>query len=224
VSTGAAPRIDSEVIGRPIGRQYQEFSRLSLDLIDPRPRGPGIHGAADRRSRSITPAHARSGDEPSRQLSPSNDGSARACLDRAAELIKDVPGPVLELGLGNGRTYDHLCRLMPRREIYVFEREMDAPPDCLPPLPFLVLGDGRETLPLMTNRLPRSAALAHFNMGTGVTAENDRLTAEIAPLLVPLMRSGAVVVSNRLFDIPDYAAIPLPTGIEEGRYHLYRVR
>jgi hypothetical protein len=56
----------------------------------------------------------------------------RACLDRATELIKDVPGPVLKLGLGNGRTYDHLRRLMPRREIYVFEREMDAPPDCLP--------------------------------------------------------------------------------------------
>jgi hypothetical protein len=55
----------------------------------------------------------------------------------------------------------------------------------------------------MTNRLPRSAALAQFDMGTGVTAENDRLAAEIAPLLVPLMRSGPVVVSNRLFDIPD---------------------
>jgi hypothetical protein len=37
----------------------------------------------------------------------------RACLNRAADLIKGVPGPVLELGLGNGRTYDHLRELMP---------------------------------------------------------------------------------------------------------------
>ncbi len=46
----------------------------------------------------------------------------RACLGLAAELIRDVPGPLLELGLGNGRTYDHLREIMPGREIYVFER------------------------------------------------------------------------------------------------------
>jgi S-adenosyl-L-methionine methyltransferase len=148
----------------------------------------------------------------------------RACLDAAAELVNDLLGPALELGLGDGRTYDHLRRLMPGREIYVFERELAAPADYLPPLPFLVLGDGRETLPLMSDRLTRSAVLAHFDMGSGVSAANDRLAAEIAPLLVPLMRSGAVVASNRPLDMPDYSAISLPMGIEEGRYHLYRVR
>ncbi|MGH6887075.1 MAG: class I SAM-dependent methyltransferase, partial [Geminicoccales bacterium] len=35
----------------------------------------------------------------------------RACLDLAAARIADLPGPVLELGLGNGRTYDHLREL-----------------------------------------------------------------------------------------------------------------
>jgi hypothetical protein len=32
----------------------------------------------------------------------------RACLDWAAQEIAAVPGEVVELGLGNGRTYDHL--------------------------------------------------------------------------------------------------------------------
>ena len=49
----------------------------------------------------------------------------RACLDRAAALVRGVPGPVLELGLGNGRTYDHLRARLPGRDIFVFER---APP------------------------------------------------------------------------------------------------
>ena len=37
----------------------------------------------------------------------------RACLALAAGRIGGLPGPVLELGLGNGRTYDHLRELLP---------------------------------------------------------------------------------------------------------------
>ena len=57
----------------------------------------------------------------------------RACLDHAAELIGGLDGVVLELGLGNGRTYDHLRSLFPGREIYVCERAVAAHPDCVPP-------------------------------------------------------------------------------------------
>ncbi len=71
----------------------------------------------------------------------------RACLQRAAEMIRDLPGPVLELGLGNGRTYDHLRQTLPDREIFVFEREVAADPDCVPDAAHLLLGDIRETLP-----------------------------------------------------------------------------
>jgi len=39
----------------------------------------------------------------------------RACLDHAAGLIGGLDGVVLELGLGNGRTYDHLRSLFPSR-------------------------------------------------------------------------------------------------------------
>jgi hypothetical protein len=40
----------------------------------------------------------------------------RACLGYAAAQIRAIAGPVLELGLGNGRTYDHLRELLPERE------------------------------------------------------------------------------------------------------------
>ena len=52
----------------------------------------------------------------------------RTCLGLAADLVAGVPGPVLELGLGNGRTYDHLRELMPDREIFVLERQPMARP------------------------------------------------------------------------------------------------
>jgi len=147
----------------------------------------------------------------------------RACLDRAADLIKDLPGPLLELGLGNGRTYDHMRETMPKREIYVFERQVAAHPDCVPPAEYLILGDARETLPMMWDRLPRAAALAHIDMGTGDVGANQRLAAELAPLLAPLLKTGAVVASEPPIDLPGWLALPLPVGVREGRYHLYRV-
>jgi hypothetical protein len=147
----------------------------------------------------------------------------RACLDRAADLIRDTPGPALELGLGNGRTYDHMRETMPKREIYVFERQVAAHADCVPPAEYLILGDARETLPMMWDRLPRTAALAHFDMGTGDVSANHRLAAELAPLVAPLLKSGAVVVSEPPIDLPGWRALPLPVGVREGRYHLYRV-
>ena len=56
----------------------------------------------------------------------------RACLNQAALAIAALPGPVLELGLGNGRTYDHLRELLPGREIFVFEREPPVSPEFTP--------------------------------------------------------------------------------------------
>ncbi|MGB1448128.1 MAG: class I SAM-dependent methyltransferase, partial [Arenicellales bacterium] len=40
----------------------------------------------------------------------------RACLAAATESVRELPGAFLELGLGNGRTYDHLRELAPKRE------------------------------------------------------------------------------------------------------------
>ena len=37
----------------------------------------------------------------------------RACLNATPAWIEGLAGPILELGLGNGRTYDHLRRLHP---------------------------------------------------------------------------------------------------------------
>ena len=77
----------------------------------------------------------------------------RDCLALAADLTADIPGPVLELGLGNGRTFDHLRNLVPEREIFVFDRQINAHPDCIPDDRHMFLGDFLETVPAAPARI-----------------------------------------------------------------------
>ena len=148
----------------------------------------------------------------------------RACLEYAAGQIRDVAGPVLELGLGNGRTYDHLRELLPEREIFVFERAVNAHPDCIPDPAHLILGDVRATLPQAWRRLPGATALAHVDVGTGDAAQNAALAAWLAGALPPLLADGAWVASDQALRAPTLIAQPPPTGIPPERYFLYHCR
>jgi hypothetical protein len=146
----------------------------------------------------------------------------RACLNAAAEMVKGLDGMVLEVGLGNGRTYDHLRELFPERDIYVCEKNVGAHPDCIPPDDRLLLGDARETLPEARPWMEGKVALANVDVGNGIIAQNAPLAAAIMPLIVPLVRGGGIVASDLSFDLPELAPLPLPDGISPGRYHLYR--
>ncbi|ANK80352.1 MAG: hypothetical protein TEF_05775 [Rhizobiales bacterium NRL2] len=144
----------------------------------------------------------------------------RACLDAAAAMIADLPGPALELGLGNGRTYDHLRALLPGRRIFVFEREVRAQPDCVPPAADLFLGDFTEQLPGAMARIGEPAALVHADIGTGDKAASLALARSIAGAVVDLMRPGAVLLSDQPFGDSRLRSVPLPDGVAAGRYHL----
>jgi hypothetical protein len=146
----------------------------------------------------------------------------RACLNRAAALIEGLDGAVLELGLGNGRTYDHLRELFPDRDIFVCERRVAAHPDCIPPADRLLLGDMFDTLPAARAQLGDRVALAHFDAGTGDAAGNLRLAAGLRPLILPLLRVGAVFATQQVMDGPGLQTLSLPDGVAEGRYHLCR--
>jgi SAM-dependent methyltransferase len=146
----------------------------------------------------------------------------RACLGRAAELIAALPGAVLELGLGNGRTYDHLREILPARDIYVCERQVAAHPASIPPAARLLLGDMFDTLPAAASFLAGRVALAHFDAGTGDEAANRALAAGLRPLLLPLLCEGGVLVTQQAMDGTGLEPLPLPEGVPVGRYHLYR--
>ena len=146
----------------------------------------------------------------------------RTCLNWAARAIADLPGPVLELGLGNGRTYDHLREILPGRDIYVFDRRIKAHPACIPPDDRMFLGEATETLPRAAARLGRSAALLHTDLGTGDAPANAELAREEGPLMAALVAPGGIVVANHALAVEGWSALPEPEGVRPGRYFLYR--
>ena len=147
----------------------------------------------------------------------------RDCLDYAAKAIRHLPGPALELGLGNGRTYDHLKEKMPDRDIYAFDRRLSAYKSCTPPKDRMFLGEVTETLPLAAQRLGKTAALVHIDLGTTDVKTNAKLLDVIEPLLAPLVCTGGIIVSNQALSFKGWEKIPEPPGVKPGRYFLYRV-
>lgn len=146
----------------------------------------------------------------------------RAALDRAALLIEPVPGPVFELGLGNGRSFDHLRERLPRREIFVFERQVMAHPDCVPDAQHLVLGDLRQTLPWARDRFSHSVALVHADIGSGDPAATSALAAYLGTAIPPFLRAGAIVVCDQPLSADALEPLAPPDGIAADRYFTYR--
>lgn len=146
----------------------------------------------------------------------------RDCLNRAARLIADLPGPLLEVGLGNGRTYDHLREILPDREIFVFDRRIAAHPDCIPDEAHMFLGDILETLPEAFARIGKKAALIHTDVGTGEKEANLRLAETLGPLYDSLIAPGGIIASDQPIPVARWQELPLPDGVRPGRYHIYR--
>ena len=148
----------------------------------------------------------------------------RACLDHAAQLIAGIPGNVLEFGLGNGRTYDHLRDRLRGRDIYVFDRQVAAHPDCIPPADRLFLGDFRDTLPKAIAQLGQDTALANLDIGSGDEDASKRLARAMLPFVLRLLKSGGILVSDQPVESADLEALALPAGVKPGRYFLQRRR
>jgi len=146
----------------------------------------------------------------------------RDCIDWAAAEIAGRTGHILELGLGNGRTFDHLRERFPGREIFVFDRQIAAHPDCIPGGKHIFLGDISDTLTAALARLGRSAILAHSDIGTGDDERSRGLAAKIAPLLAKLMLPDGLILSDQPMPCGEWSEMDPPAGIAPERYHIYR--
>lgn len=147
----------------------------------------------------------------------------RDCLAMAASLIDGFDGPVLEIGLGNGRTYDHLHSLMPARRIFVFERQLAAHLDSTPPDADLLLGDLADTLPRARERIGARAVLAHADIGCGDEAV-DRATAALLSRWLPgLLAPAGIVLCDQSLDSPRLEPLSPPASVAPDRYFCYRV-
>jgi hypothetical protein len=148
--------------------------------------------------------------------------SQRACLNHLAPLLVAQKGPILELGLGNGRTYSHLRELFPDRDVWVFEYEVAAHPDSVPPERLLFLGDFRETVPRALERIGLASPLIHADFGSGNREKTAELAAWLGPHLRPLLAPQGFVASDQPLKIDNTSPWPLPAGAVAGSYHLLR--
>lgn len=146
----------------------------------------------------------------------------RRMLDWAAAAIARHPGPVLELGLGNGRTYDHLREILPERDIHVFERHVSPNPRSMPPAGMLEEGDMAVTLPAFARSHGRCAALIHVDVTTGVPERDRALFAWLPEHVAALAAPDALVLSGWDLTHDALAPVSLPEGVPAGRYFAYR--
>ncbi|MCF3642451.1 class I SAM-dependent methyltransferase [Rhizobium sp. TRM95111] len=143
----------------------------------------------------------------------------RDILNHVADAIALPGGPVLEIGLGNGRTFNHLREKFPGRRIVAFDRALAAHGSSVPPDEDLVIGEIRET---GAGFAGCGAALVHADIGTGYD-EKDAVTLTWLPQMVAAMLAPAgLAVSGLPLDEPSLAPLPLPAAVEDGRYFLYR--
>lgn len=146
----------------------------------------------------------------------------RTVIDWAVSDISGRNGLILELGLGNGRTYDHLREKLPGRDIYAFDFAAKANPKSMPEPERLVLGDMADTLPVFAARHGRQSVLTHVDASMGVD-EIDRVRLAWLPAQVAaLTADGGIVISGWALNDPALACLPLPAGVPEGRYFCYR--
>lgn len=152
----------------------------------------------------------------------------RACLGAAAGMTAHLEGPVLEVGLGKGRTYSHLRQIFPDREIFAFDKDLHALPNVISSADHLVLGDFRDTLSAMADLQEHPAALAHADIGSEDQAADAALARDIAGPIVALVAAHGLVLSDR--ELPhrqlkalESPQVDLPTGIRPWPYFIYRV-
>jgi hypothetical protein len=145
-----------------------------------------------------------------------------ACLDWAFRQIAGKTGVVFELGLGHGRTHDHLRRHLANREIYVFDREVDCYPDCAPDPDHMILGDLAETLPRAARHFAGQVAFVHSDVGSYGRDHNVMMGALVSRALPLALAPGALILSDLPLLIEGATQLALPPEVRGDRYFIYR--
>jgi hypothetical protein len=130
-----------------------------------------------------------------------------------------MDGLILELGLGNGRTYDHLREKFTTQRIVVFDWSAHTHPASAPSEEDMVLGEISETIRQFAGA---DAALAHVDIGT-FFADTDALTLTWLPdSIVAVLAPGGLAASGLPLEHDMLQPLPLPSGVVDGHCYLYR--
>ena len=149
-----------------------------------------------------------------RRLSAQRDG-----LNWAAAQTAGQPGDALDLGLGNGRTYDHLREILPQRRIWVIDRALNCHPSCIPPAEDFLEGEAEPMLARLAEQ-GAQIVLAHHDFGFGVKDQDVAEAARLSPHLARVMAPGGLIVSGQ--PLAGFTPLTGPDSIAPDRYLFYR--
>ena len=149
-----------------------------------------------------------------RRLTAQRDG-----LNWAVAQISDMEGDVLDMGLGNGRTYDHLREILPDRRIWVMDRVLQCHPSSTPPEQDFLQGEAEPMLEKLGNGGAK-IALAHYDFGRGIKEDDVAEAARLSPLIAQVMRPGGLLISGQ--PLVGFQQIKGPDTIAPDRYLFYR--
>lgn len=150
-----------------------------------------------------------------RRLSAQRDG-----LEWAKQQIKGVAGDAVDMGLGNGRTYDHMREILPERRIWVIDRVLQCHPSCVPPEQDFLQGEAEEMLVKLAQN-ENKIALAHYDFGFGVKEKDVAEAARLSPFIAALMAPGGVIVSGQ--PLVGFKTLQGPNSIAPERYNFYQL-
>ncbi|MEM7632583.1 MAG: class I SAM-dependent methyltransferase [Pseudomonadota bacterium] len=149
-----------------------------------------------------------------RRLTAQIDG-----INWAAAQITGMAGDVLEMGLGNGRTYDHLRQEMPDRRIWVIDRVLKPHPSCIPPAETFLEGEAEPMLKRLRAE-GRKMVLAHYDFGYGIKEKDVAEGAALSPHIAAVMSPGGLILSQQ--PLTGFRQIAGPDTIDPERYLFYQ--
>lgn len=149
-----------------------------------------------------------------RRLTAQIDG-----INWAAAQITGMAGDVLEMGLGNGRTYDHLRQEMPDRRIWVIDRVLKPHPSCIPPAETFLEGEAEPMLKRLRAE-GRTMVLAHYDFGYGIKEKDVAEGAALSPHIAAVMSPGGLILSQQ--PLTGFRQIAGPNTIDPERYLFYQ--
>jgi len=144
-------------------------------------------------------------------------------IEAAAAALEKTPGVIFELGLGSGRTFDHLRTIFPDRQILVFEQAVGTAPSYTPTAEQLILGEITTTLQQAVEQYTDSVALIHADIGGPDHLANAQLARALSQHYPRLLVHGGWLIANRAEAVfAGSSPITLPNEVAADHCYLFR--
>jgi len=140
-------------------------------------------------------------------------------LEWAVEMTIGLKGDALEIGLGNGRSYDHLREIAPDRRIWVIDRILQCHHSCVPPAENFLQGEAGDMLAQLASK-NRRIVVAHYDCGMGIKEKDVAEAATLSPMIAAVMAPDGIIISGQ--PLVGITQVDGPDGIAPDRYYFYK--